>query len=92
MRRSCRFVNLHSEKTADHWQNYQGAKNAAKKAVAVAKATQYGDVNEKLESRDGELYRLAKNRHWQAEDIEKVFGINYENDQLLIDPKKALKR
>ncbi|VDP17676.1 unnamed protein product [Heligmosomoides polygyrus] len=53
------------EKTADNWRKYQEAKKAAKKAVAVAKATHYGDVNENLESRDGErcLYRLAKIRH-----------------------------
>ncbi|VDP54298.1 unnamed protein product [Heligmosomoides polygyrus] len=49
------------EKTADNWRKYQEARKAAKKAVAVAKVTHYGDVNEKLESRDGEryLYRLA---------------------------------
>ncbi|VDP10971.1 unnamed protein product [Heligmosomoides polygyrus] len=70
------------------------AKKAAKKAVTVAKATHYGDVNEKLESRDGEryLHRLAKNRHRQTEDIEKFFGINDENGHLLMDRKKALKR
>ncbi|VDO39606.1 unnamed protein product [Heligmosomoides polygyrus] len=82
------------EKTADNWQKYQEAKKAAKKAVAVAKVTHYGDVNEKLESRDHEryLYRLAKFRHRQTEDIEKFFGINDENGRLLMDLKKALKR
>ncbi|VDP51677.1 unnamed protein product [Heligmosomoides polygyrus] len=40
------------DKTADNWQKYQEARKAAKKAVAVAKATHCGDVNEKLESRD----------------------------------------
>ncbi|VDP13201.1 unnamed protein product [Heligmosomoides polygyrus] len=51
------------KKTADNWQKYQEARNAAKKAVAVAKVTHYGDVNEKLESRDSEryLYRPTKN-------------------------------
>uniref|UniRef100_A0A183FLY9 Endo/exonuclease/phosphatase domain-containing protein n=1 Tax=Heligmosomoides polygyrus TaxID=6339 RepID=A0A183FLY9_HELPZ len=57
-------------------------------------ATHYGDINEKLESRDGEryLYQLAKNCHRQTEDIEKFFGINDENGHLLMDRKKALKR
>ncbi|VDO74114.1 unnamed protein product [Heligmosomoides polygyrus] len=41
------------EKTADNWRKYPEAKQAAKKAAAVAKATHYGDVNDKLESRDG---------------------------------------
>ncbi|VDP32288.1 unnamed protein product [Heligmosomoides polygyrus] len=40
------------DRTADNWQEYQKAKKAAKKAVAVAKATHYGDVYRKLESRD----------------------------------------
>ncbi|VDO18556.1 unnamed protein product [Heligmosomoides polygyrus] len=57
------------ERTADNWQEYQKEKKAAKKVVAVAKATHYGDVYRKLESRDGEryLYRLAKTRHRQTE-------------------------
>ncbi|VDP13656.1 unnamed protein product [Heligmosomoides polygyrus] len=57
------------EKTADNWRKYQEARKAAKKAVTVAKAIHYGDVNEKLKSRNGErhLYRLAKNRHRQTE-------------------------
>ncbi|VDP13603.1 unnamed protein product [Heligmosomoides polygyrus] len=82
------------DRTADNWRNYQEARKAAKKAVAVAKATHYGDVNEKLESRDGEryLYRLAKSRHRQTEGIEKFSGINDESGHLLTDHKKALKR
>ncbi|VDP15935.1 unnamed protein product [Heligmosomoides polygyrus] len=55
------------EKTADNWRKYQEAKKAAKKAVAVAKATHYGDVNESREEVD-------------------------ENDHLLTDRKKVLKR
>ncbi|VDP16372.1 unnamed protein product [Heligmosomoides polygyrus] len=64
------------ETTADNWQKYQEAKN----------------VNEKLESRDGEryFYRLAKNRHRQSEDIEKFFGIKDENGHLLTERKKGL--
>ncbi|VDO87720.1 unnamed protein product [Heligmosomoides polygyrus] len=82
------------EKTADNWWNYKEAKKAAEKAVTVAKAPHYRDLNEKLESRDGEryLYRLAKFRHRQTENIEKFFVINDENGHLLTDRKKALKR
>ncbi|VDP01566.1 unnamed protein product [Heligmosomoides polygyrus] len=42
--------------------------------VAVAKASHYEEVNEKLETRDGErqLYRLAKARRRQSEDIQKL--------------------
>ncbi|VDP06299.1 unnamed protein product [Heligmosomoides polygyrus] len=75
------------DKTVDNWRNYREAKKAAKKAVAGAKAAHYADVNEKLETRDGEryLYRLAKARCRQAEDIEKFFGINDENGHPLMD-------
>ncbi|VDP41724.1 unnamed protein product [Heligmosomoides polygyrus] len=80
-----------SQKTADNWQKYQEAKKAAKKAVAFAKATHYGDVNEKLESHDGNryLYRLAKNRHRQTEDIETFFGIGDEHGHLPMNRKEA---
>ncbi|VDP47261.1 unnamed protein product [Heligmosomoides polygyrus] len=81
------------DRTADNWQEYQKAKKAAKKAVAVAKATHYGDVYRELESRDGEryLYRLPKTRHRQTDDIGKFVGINDESGHLLTDRKKALK-
>ncbi|VDP25402.1 unnamed protein product [Heligmosomoides polygyrus] len=70
------------------------AKKPAKKAVAVARATHYDDVNGRLESRDGErfFYRLAKVRHHQTEDVEKFFGINDENGHLLMDRKMVLNR
>uniref|UniRef100_A0A183FDJ2 ER membrane protein complex subunit 10 n=1 Tax=Heligmosomoides polygyrus TaxID=6339 RepID=A0A183FDJ2_HELPZ len=63
------------------------AKKAAKKAIAVARGTHHNDVKKKLESRDGErfLYRLAKVRHCQIKDVEKFFGINDENGDLLMD-------
>ncbi|VDO21232.1 unnamed protein product [Heligmosomoides polygyrus] len=68
------------------------AKKAANKAVFVARATHYDDVNEKLGSDDGErfLYRHAKVRHRQAEDVEKVFGISDENGLLLMDRRMVL--
>ncbi|VDP29722.1 unnamed protein product [Heligmosomoides polygyrus] len=52
------------------------------------------DTKAKLESRDGEryLYRLAKYRNRQTEDIEKFFGINDENGYLFMDRKEELKR
>ncbi|VDP51949.1 unnamed protein product [Heligmosomoides polygyrus] len=45
-------------------------------------------------SRDGErfLYRLAKVPHCQTENVEKFFGINYENGHLRIDRKMVLNR
>lgn len=50
-----------SDKTAESWCIYQDEKKAAKKVVAVSKAAQGDDVNEKLETRNGDhhLYRLA---------------------------------
>ncbi|VDP33569.1 unnamed protein product [Heligmosomoides polygyrus] len=62
--------------------------------MAFAKVTYYNNVYGKLETRYGEryLYRLAKTRHRQTEDIEKFVGINDESGHLLTDRKKALKR
>ncbi|VDO23643.1 unnamed protein product [Heligmosomoides polygyrus] len=69
---------------------YQEAKKAAKRAVAVAKPVHYDDLSDKLETRDGErhLYRLAKARHRQAEDMENFLGINDENGHLLTNRKR----
>ncbi|VDO81652.1 unnamed protein product [Heligmosomoides polygyrus] len=82
------------DKTVCNWRNYREARKAAKKAVAAAKAAYYAEVSEKLETRDGKryLYRLAKARCRQAEDIEKFFGINDENGHLLMDRKRAVKQ
>ncbi|XGW06744.1 hypothetical protein V3C99_016790, partial [Haemonchus contortus] len=82
------------EKTDDNWQRYQIAKKEAKKAVASEKAAHYAELNKKLESREGEryIYRLAKTRNRQTEDIEKFFGINDENGHLLTDRRQTLKR
>ncbi|VDP01914.1 unnamed protein product [Heligmosomoides polygyrus] len=73
---------------------YQESKKAGKKAVAVAKAVHCDDLSDKLETRDGErhLYRPAKARHHQAEDIEKLLGINDENGHLMTNRKRAMKR
>ncbi|VDP33762.1 unnamed protein product [Heligmosomoides polygyrus] len=70
------------KQTANGWRKDLEPRKAAKKAVAVAKVTHYGDVNEKLESRNGHryLYRFAKNRHRQTENNEKIFGIIDENN------------
>lgn len=65
-----------------------------KKAVALARATHYDDVNMKLKPCDSERFhhRLAKVLHLQTEDVEKFFGINDENDHLLMDRKMTLNR
>ncbi|VDP05276.1 unnamed protein product [Heligmosomoides polygyrus] len=63
------------------------------KAVAVAKASHYDYLNEKLETNDSEqLYRLAKARHPQSEDIEKFFGIDDENGHLLMNRRRVMER
>ncbi|XGW01098.1 hypothetical protein V3C99_013785 [Haemonchus contortus] len=82
------------EKTDDNWQRYQIAKKEAKKAVASEKAAHYAELIKKLESREGEryVYRLAKNRNRQTEDIGKFFGINDENGHLLTDRRQTLER
>ncbi|VDO25316.1 unnamed protein product [Haemonchus placei] len=94
VRRKSSTTHISIEKTADNWQRYHIAKKQAKKAVASEKAAHYADLNKKLESRDGEryVYRLAKTRNRQTEDIEKFFGINDENGHFLTDRRQTLKR
>ena len=81
-------------KTDDRWRKYCEAKRAAKKAVAVVKAAHYADVEKKLDTKEGErlIYRLAKSRKRQMEDIEKFHGVNDEHGHLLMDRRKAMKR
>uniref|UniRef100_A0A7I4XTQ0 Endo/exonuclease/phosphatase domain-containing protein n=1 Tax=Haemonchus contortus TaxID=6289 RepID=A0A7I4XTQ0_HAECO len=45
-----------SEKTADNWQRYQIAKKEAEKVVASVEAAHFAELNEKLQSRDGDRY------------------------------------
>ncbi|VDL81607.1 unnamed protein product [Nippostrongylus brasiliensis] len=81
-------------KTADNWSAYREARGAAKRAVAIAKAAHYDEVNRRLETRDGErlIYRLARTRHRQSEDVEKFHGVTDDHGQLLMDTKKVMER
>ncbi|EYC33056.1 hypothetical protein Y032_0002g578 [Ancylostoma ceylanicum] len=81
-------------KTAENWSKYREARRTAKKAVATAKAAHYEVINKELDTRDGErlVYRLAKSRKRQAEDVEKFHGINDEHGQLLMDYGKVRER
>ncbi|VDL82295.1 unnamed protein product [Nippostrongylus brasiliensis] len=81
-------------KRSANWSAYREARRAAKKAVAIAKAAHYDEVNRSLETRDGErlMYKLARTRQRQSEDAEKFHGVNDEHGQLLMDTKKDKKR
>ncbi|EYC44370.1 hypothetical protein Y032_0463g1909 [Ancylostoma ceylanicum] len=81
-------------KTEDNWRSYREAKRSAKKAVAAAKAAHYDEVCKKLDSKDGErfIYRLAKSRQRQADDVEKFHGVNDEQGLLLMDRKMVMQR
>ncbi|WP_218939395.1 endonuclease/exonuclease/phosphatase family protein, partial [Wolbachia endosymbiont of Atemnus politus] len=60
------------DKTPTNWDIYRKARSDAKRTVAATKAAHYDDLYQKLDTRDGErdIYRLAKARHQQTEDIE----------------------
>ncbi|VDP04213.1 unnamed protein product [Heligmosomoides polygyrus] len=54
---------LLGDKATDTWLKHHGrGMKAVRTVTAAARTTQYGDVNEKLEPRDGEryLHRLAR--------------------------------
>ncbi|VDL69480.1 unnamed protein product [Nippostrongylus brasiliensis] len=50
-------------KTAANWPAYREARRAAKKAVAIAKAAHYDEVNRRLETRDGERWLTYQDTH-----------------------------
>ncbi|WKY11554.1 hypothetical protein Q1695_003266 [Nippostrongylus brasiliensis] len=81
-------------KTVANWSAYWEARRAAKRAVAIAKAAHYDEVNRRLETRDGErlIHKLARTRHRQSEDVEKLHGVNDEHGQLIMDTKKIMER
>ncbi|WKY15852.1 hypothetical protein Q1695_000939 [Nippostrongylus brasiliensis] len=64
------------------------------KTVAIAKAAHYDEVNRRLETRDGErlIYKLARTRQRQSEDVETFHGVNDEHGQLSMDTKKLMER
>ncbi|EYC14715.1 hypothetical protein Y032_0039g116 [Ancylostoma ceylanicum] len=80
-------------KTEDNW-SCREAKRSAKKVVAAAKAAHYDEVCKKLDSKDGErlIYRLAKSRKRQADDVENFYGVSDEQGVLLMDRKMAMQR
>ncbi|EYB91800.1 hypothetical protein Y032_0202g1798 [Ancylostoma ceylanicum] len=83
------------DKTVDNWRQYLIAKKAAKKAVAVTKAAHYDNISKHLGAKDGGerlIYRLARSRQRQTEDVEKFYGVNDEHGQLITDRKEATER
>ncbi|EYC19244.1 hypothetical protein Y032_0025g1263 [Ancylostoma ceylanicum] len=80
-----------SDKTVDNWRQYL----MAKKAVAATKAAHYDNISKQLDAKNaGErlIYRLARSRQQQTEDVEKFFGVNDEHGQLITDRRKAAER
>ncbi|EYB88771.1 hypothetical protein Y032_0242g3449 [Ancylostoma ceylanicum] len=64
----------------DNWRQYLIAKKAAKKAVTATKAAHYDNISKQLDAKDGGerlIYRLARSRQRQTEDVEKFNGCDY---------------
>ncbi|EYC16695.1 hypothetical protein Y032_0033g2793 [Ancylostoma ceylanicum] len=79
-------------KTIDNWRQYLVAKKAAKKAVAAMQAAHYDNISKQLDAKDGGerlIYRLARCRQRQTKDVEKFYGVNDEQGQLIIARKKG---
>lgn len=70
--RNCLYHEFLKNKTDGNRQQYLESKRVANKAA------HYGDVGKKLDTRDGEriIYRLARSRQRQSEDVEKFYGVN----------------
>ncbi|EYB82211.1 hypothetical protein Y032_0364g3554 [Ancylostoma ceylanicum] len=83
-----------ADKSPANWQLYRMAKKEAKKAVAAAKASRFEDLYRKLDTRKRErdLYKLARTRDRQTQDVVKFVGINDEEGNLITDRKKVAER
>ncbi|EYC40844.1 hypothetical protein Y032_0594g424 [Ancylostoma ceylanicum] len=83
-----------ADKSLANWQLYRMAKKEAKKAVAAAKASRFEDLYRKLDTREGErdLYKLARTRYRQTQDVVKFVGVNDEEGNLITDRKKVAER
>ncbi|EYC17835.1 hypothetical protein Y032_0029g1898 [Ancylostoma ceylanicum] len=85
---------IHVPRSRNNWRLYLVAKKAAKKAVAATKAAHYDNISKQLDAKDGGvrlIYRPARSRQRQTEDVEKFYGVNDERGRLIIDCKKATK-
>ncbi|EYC31610.1 hypothetical protein Y032_0004g2247 [Ancylostoma ceylanicum] len=63
--------------------------------MAATKAAHYDNISKQLDAKDGGerfIYRLARSRQRQTEDVETFYGVNDEYGQLITDRKKAMKR
>lgn len=83
-----------SDKAPVNWQKYCEAKQKAKRAVAVARASHYFQVTKKLDCRDGErsLLRLARRRNQQTQDIERFWCVNDRDGRLITQRPAVLER
>lgn len=88
------FKEWKKDKTDERLGSYRLAKKEAKVAVAIAKAGKFGDLYERLETKEGqnEVFRLARQRERKHKDIEKVKCIRDEAGRVLMDEEEIKKR
>ena len=72
----------------------QEAKQKAKKAVAKAKSEAYQTLYERLETKEGQkdVYRIAKQRKKESEDIQHIKMIKDENGKILAKENEIKER
>lgn len=88
------FKTWFCSRTDADYQRYKILKSAAKRAVAVAKATHYNQLYEDLNTPEGtnDIFRLASARHRSTQDIGQVKHIKNANQQVLREPRDILQR
>ena len=80
------FKRLHLDNNAANIEGYKLAKRAAKRAVSVAKGKAYGDLYQRLGTKEGKeyIYRMARIRERKTWDINQIKCIKDGMDQLLV--------
>ena len=73
---------------------YKEAKKRAKQEVAKAKKAAFEDMYQRLETKDGanELFRIAKQRDRESQDVQHVRVIKNENGEVLMEEEKVKQR
>ena len=70
---------------------YKKARKRAKQEVAKAKKAAFEDLYRRLETKDGsnELFRIAKQRDRESQDVQHVRVIKSENEEVLMEEEKV---
>jgi hypothetical protein len=78
------YKRLYQDRCADNIEKYKVAKKTAKRAVGEAKGQAYEGLYQCLNTKEGDIYRMARARDRKTRDLNQVKCIKDEGEQLLV--------